>query len=139
MSEQSRFWGTSREIVETARVLRRRQTPAEARLWEVLRNRQVTGYRVRRQQPFGPYVIDFWVAPVRLAIELDGTIHDEPAIAAQDAAREAWLEAHDIAVVRFRNEEILHHLDTVIARIEQCVVMRETELREFGSFRREKE
>src|SRR5688572_13756970 len=106
MREQSRLRGTSREIVETSRALRWRQTPAEARLWEALRNRRVTGHRVRRQQPFGPYVIDFWIASVRIAIELDGTVHDEPAIAAQDAAREAWLTAHDIAVVRFRNEEI---------------------------------
>ena len=70
-----------------ARALRRRQTDAERRLWYVLRNRGLGGWKWKRQAPIGPFVADFYCAESGLIIKLDGGQHAarEP----QDAARTA--------------------------------------------------
>ena len=59
-------------LVELARELRKRQTSAEALLWQLLRDRRLLGYKFRRQHQFGDYVTDFYCREAGLAIELDG-------------------------------------------------------------------
>src|SRR5579862_1871331 len=64
------------KTVRNARNLRRKLSPPEARLWTRLRER-VPGRPVfRRQHPIGPYVLDFYCAKARLAVEIDGASHD---------------------------------------------------------------
>jgi len=58
-----------------ARYLRKNATPAEQKLWRHLRNREIAGYKFRRQHPVGPYVLDFYCPAARLAIEVDGSGH----------------------------------------------------------------
>ena len=60
---------------EIARQLRRKMTPAEARLWGLLRNRQIENQKFRRQEPLGNYVVDFVCYEKKLVIELDGSQH----------------------------------------------------------------
>ena len=98
-----------------ARTLRRNQTTAEQTLWAHLRNRQLEGYKFRRQVPLGRYIVDFACYDERLVVELDGGQHGETA--AEDAARSAWLEAKGFRVVRFWNHEVFENLDGVLARI----------------------
>ena len=88
-----------------ARELRRNLTDAERALWQVLRNRQVSGYRFRRQAPIGPYVVDFVCFEIRLVIEVDGGQHIERAD--YDEGRTAWLEGAGFRVIRFWNNEVL--------------------------------
>jgi very-short-patch-repair endonuclease len=52
-------------------------TASEAMLWEALRDRQISGLRFRRQVPIGPFVVDFACLGAKLAIEIDGSIHNE--------------------------------------------------------------
>ena len=74
-----------------AQKLRKSSTDAERRLWSRLRQKQLDGFRFRRQQPIGPYVVDFFCSEAKLIVELDGGQH---AIAVeQDANRTLWLEA----------------------------------------------
>lgn len=73
MSERERRIHPS--IVDRARKLRRQQTPAEAKLWACLRNRQVAGLKFRHQHPIGPYIVDFFCAARRLVVEVDGDSH----------------------------------------------------------------
>jgi very-short-patch-repair endonuclease len=54
-----------------ARKLRRDQTVVERKLWFALRGRRFHGFKFRRQQPIGPYVVDFVSFESRLIIELD--------------------------------------------------------------------
>jgi very-short-patch-repair endonuclease len=108
-------------MIETSLELRQRMTPAEERLWDVLRSRAVTGERVRRQHAAGRYVLDFWIPAFKLAIELDGSVHDEPHAVAQDIERTAWFEAQGIRVLRFRNEQVLQNLDRVIVEIQKAI------------------
>jgi very-short-patch-repair endonuclease len=71
-----------------ARGLRREATDAERRLWSLLRNRQLGGFKFRRQVPIGPYIADFICFDRRLIIEADGGQHAD---SAYDEARDAWL------------------------------------------------
>lgn len=107
----------SRVIVQTARLNRRNPTPAEAKLWEALRDRRLNGMKFRRQCPYGRFILDYYCALWSLVLEIDGGIHDEPDQAARDAERTEWLALHGIRVMRLRNEEVLHDLESALARI----------------------
>ncbi|HUJ03471.1 MAG TPA: DUF559 domain-containing protein, partial [Rhizomicrobium sp.] len=61
-----------------ARKLRREQTDFERKIWYALRNRRFAGFKFRRQQPMGPYVVDFVCFEEKLVIELDGGQHGMP-------------------------------------------------------------
>jgi very-short-patch-repair endonuclease len=99
---------------EAAKLLRRRMTPAEEKLWAALRNDEA-GARFRRQHPIGRFVLDFYCATRKLAVEVDGAVHDGREDL--DAERTAALETRGIRVIRFRNEEVLADVDRVVARI----------------------
>jgi len=62
---------------EIARALRKRMTEAERRLWRHLRNRELGGWKFRRQYPVGPYIVDFICVEKNLVIEVDGGKHAE--------------------------------------------------------------
>src|SRR5438132_12235795 len=59
-----------------ARELRKKPTSAEELLWQLLRGRQLLGFKFRRQHQFGDYVADFYCREARLVIECDGLVHD---------------------------------------------------------------
>jgi len=101
-----------------AKLLRRQMTDAEHRLWKHLRAHRLYGEKFRRQQPIGPYIVDFVHFGARLIVEADGGQHaGSPA----DKAREAWLIAQDFSVLRFWNDEILLHTDAVLESIWQAL------------------
>ncbi|WP_332306553.1 endonuclease domain-containing protein [Sphingomonas sp. PAMC 26605] len=85
-------------------------------LWQVLRTRP-GGYRFRRQAPAGSYVLDFYCAPARLAIEVDGEAHSRGDRPVRDAARDAWLKEREVAVLRVRAADVLRDLEAVVRRI----------------------
>lgn len=92
---------------------------AAQRLWAHLRSGQLDGHRFRRQQPLGPYILDFYCATARLVIELDGPIHDTQR--EYDRERDAYLAAHGLRVLRFTNDAILNDLDGVLRTIRQAM------------------
>lgn len=92
--------------IALARDLRRVQTPAEVRLWRLLRNRQLWGFKFRRQEPAGPFVLDFYCPEARLAVELDGGGHNEPHQRARDRRRSVALSRLGIRVLRYWNNEV---------------------------------
>src|SRR5438876_8061874 len=81
---------------ERARRLRNQATDAERALWRLLRGRHLHGAKFRRQQPYGPYVLDFYCHEHRLAIEADGGQHLDSGQAARDSARTRYLEEHGV-------------------------------------------
>ena len=98
-----------------ARELRRTQTDAERKLWLHLRDRQLSGYKFRRQHPIGPYIADFACPDVHLVIELDGGHHTESI--PYDEARTRWLVDHGWRVVRFWDNDALRETEAVLERI----------------------
>jgi very-short-patch-repair endonuclease len=97
--------------VTKARSLRRNQTEAERRLWNLLRNRSVNGLKFVRQHPIDPFVVDFVCRELMLVIEVDGSQHVDDA--SYDERRTNFLNGRGYAVLRFWNSEVLRHLDSV--------------------------
>jgi very-short-patch-repair endonuclease len=95
--------------------MREALTPAEAVLWESLRKRRLDGHRFRCQHPVGRFILDFYCPALRLAIEVDGAAHDHRGD--YDTARTDALAAHGYRILRFRNDEVLTDLPTVLDRI----------------------
>lgn len=98
-----------------ARELRTTQTDAEQRLWRSLRNRQLEGYKFRRQRPIGPYIADFICLDAKLIVEVDGGQHAEQI--GYDAARTAFFEEQGYRVLRFWNTEVLTETEAVLESI----------------------
>ena len=93
-------------FVERARELRRRTATAERTAWRFLRNRQMLGFKFRRQHPINGFIVDFYCAELRLVLEVDGGIHDEIAKSSYDKARTSWFEAQGFRVVRVHSGEV---------------------------------
>jgi len=102
-----------------ARSLRRAETPAERELWRWLRGRQLDGAKFRRQQPLGPFVVDFFCVDAGLVVEVDGASHFPPP--QRDRIRDLWLTAAGLVVLRFENCQILETLDDVLERIRRAI------------------
>ena len=98
---------------DLARVLRRQMTSAEKALWFKLRNRKTAGAKFRRQQPFGPYVLDFYSAEHKLNIELDGGQHGFPDQRKHDAEREKFLQSRGIKTLRFWNSDLRRNAQSI--------------------------
>lgn len=109
------------QLKERARQMRKDPTQAERILWRALRGENAGAY-FRRQHVLGNFIVDFVSLQHRLVIEVDGDIHDHQQ--AEDALRTQWLNRASFQVVRFRNEEVLHNLANVVARIKQAVAAR---------------
>ena len=101
--------------VPVARALRKRSTEAEKLLWRHLRSRQLAGLKFRRQEPIGPYIVDFYCLAHRLIVEVDGGQHavDQE----RDRERTAWLEARGHRVIRVWNAEVIDNIEGVLATI----------------------
>ncbi len=106
---------------DLARKLRREQTDAEQRLWQALRGRRFLGHKFRRQQPIGPYVVDFVCFEKKLVIELDGGQHGLPKNELRDAERSARLAEDGFVVKRYWNNELNDNFDAVLDNI--CVAL----------------
>jgi very-short-patch-repair endonuclease len=112
----------TRKRIGMARALRRKDVPAEALLWKVLRNRGLEAFKFRRQHPIGPYVVDFACVSCKIIIELDGESHltrEYP-----DAKRTQFLEEQGWAVLRFWNPEIYEELERIKEAIYEACVSR---------------
>ena len=107
--------------LETAKQLRTDSTPAEKRLWEQLRNRQLEKQKFRRQAPVGPYIVDFICLEMKLIIEIDGWTHSTEPEVSNDKRRSAYLESQGYKVVRFQNTEIKEGLDEVLTLIAEAL------------------
>ena len=100
---------------EFAKLLRKQPTRAEELLWGHLRRSRFHSAKFRRQVPFDRYVADFYCHAAKLVVELDGKQHEW--FADYDAGRTEVLERMGVHVLRFTNEEVCNHLDSVLTRI----------------------
>ena len=94
---------------------------AEVVLWSRLRNRQLGGFKFRRQYSVGPFVVDFYCAKPRLAIEVDGDSHFAPGAEAYDKRRQQYIESFGIYFLRVTNQDVFKNLDEVLWRILEVV------------------
>jgi very-short-patch-repair endonuclease len=103
------------------RLLRTNMPKAEALVWARLRDRQIEGYKFRRQYSVGAFVIDFYCPELKLAIEVDGDSHLRDGAPEYDADRQFFLEGKGITVVRVTNERVYQDLDAAIGFIVEAI------------------
>ena len=107
-----RLW---RRLKPEARKFRSEPTDGEALLWSELRRRRVLGFKFRRQQVLGRFIVDLYCREASLVIEVDGPVHIRQL--EEDAARQARLEELGLRVLRFSNAEIYVSMDKVLTAI----------------------
>ena len=110
-----------------ARLLRGNQTAAEQRLWSYLRRRQVDGLRFRRQHVLGSLIADFYCPQLRLAVEVDGSVHTRPEQQVLDRERDAALRGAGSQICRVTSEDVFNEISAVLTRIREAArVSRDT-------------
>ena len=124
-SPQSSRWGEikrsyTQQTLEKAKTLRQDHTDAEGLLWHYLRNKQLDGYKFRRQQPIGPYIVDFACMSRKLVIELDGGQHAEQHN--HDKKHDDYLRGKGYRILRFWNNEVFQNGMDVLEAVYQALV-----------------
>jgi very-short-patch-repair endonuclease len=97
--------------------LRQDATEAERKLWTLLRRHQVASVHFRRQQPIGPYIVDFYCSAAKLIIELDGDQHGADKAVQYDEVRTLWLTAQGYTVLRFPNRDVFQNSQVIVDAI----------------------
>ena len=107
---------------EQRRQLRKEQTNAEERLWNSIRGRRLDGIKFRRQYGIENYILDFYTAEFKVAIEVDGGIHLKPEVLIKDRNRDQFLSECGIKVLRVTNQDIENDLSKVLMNIQKWCV-----------------
>src|SRR5882672_6082636 len=111
------------DIIKTSRArrLRRNLTDAEKRIWNRIRSRSLNGHKFVRQEPIGPYIVDFVCRERRVVLEIDGSQHAENP---RDVERDKWLRDHGYWVLRFWNNSVIENINGVLGRIAELLEFR---------------
>ncbi|MDO8445443.1 MAG: DUF559 domain-containing protein [Deltaproteobacteria bacterium] len=99
-------------LIYAAKSLRKRFTEVERLLWWHLRARQIEGFKFRRQEPIGRYIVDFVCFESKVIIEVDGGQHSIET--EKDKKRDEWLKSEGFKVFRFWNNEVLTNTEGVL-------------------------
>jgi very-short-patch-repair endonuclease len=109
--------------IPVARKLRRELTPAERKLWSLLRRNQL-GTNFRKQVPIGSFIVDFFSTDTKLIVELDGSQHLSRDQAERDQMRDGYLKRLGFSVIRFHNNDILKGPEAVCRIIQEIIQSR---------------
>jgi very-short-patch-repair endonuclease len=107
--------GLWKKLKPVARQMRKEPTQAEDIMWQHLRDRQLLGFKFRRQHSIERFIVDFYCSEASLVIEIDGSIHQYTK--EEDAIRQEYIESYGLRLLRFTNDEVLNNLDSVLNRI----------------------
>ena len=113
---------TPKYVTLLARDMRKNMTLSEKILWQKLKNKQIGGFRFRRQHPIYRYVLDFYCFEKMLAIEIDGNAHigkEE-----YDEYRDDFLKTIGIKTLRFNDNEVINDMKTVLKKIKEALNIR---------------
>ena len=108
--------------LESARRLRREMTPHERKLWYLFLRKYPV--KIYKQRIIGKFIVDFYCAPAKLVIELDGSQHFETQGIAYDAERSAYLEGLGLEVLRFSNSDVDRKFRGVCTQIDFAIKKR---------------
>ena len=108
---------SAKKLAPQRKELRSRLTPAEAFLWNYLKEKKLDGKRFTKQHSINNYIVDFYCASERLIIELDGEVHNNPVSEAYDDARTAYFQQMNYSVIRFENKLVFDQLEAVLQEI----------------------
>jgi very-short-patch-repair endonuclease len=111
------------KLKKVARLLRKNSTLAEILLWNKLKRKQVLGYDFHRQKPVDKYVVDLFCPRLTLAVEIDGSSHDDRLD--EDNLRQRELEQRGIRFLRFTDEDVKRNLEGVLEQIQGWILEHE--------------
>jgi very-short-patch-repair endonuclease len=117
---------TQRALITRAREMRKNPTKAEVLLWEKLRRRRLGGYKFRRQQVIGIFIVDFYCPSAKVIVEVDGEIHLQQK--ETDRVRDYHLGSLGYEVLRFRNQDVFDQLGEVLETILGICSQRDAEM-----------
>ncbi len=91
-------------------------------MWEILRDRRLGRFKFRRQSAIGIFVADFYCHALKLVIELDGEVHDDPKQVKHDQNRDFYLRSLGCTVLRFPNRDVFDNREAILSRILEVAV-----------------
>src|SRR6266487_4169524 len=106
----------SQHLKERARELRKNMSLAEILLWKRLKGKQLCGYDFDCQRPLGRRIVDFYCKELKLAVDVDGSVHDFTR--SKDEARQREIEALDVTLLGFWNYDVKNDIRSVLNNIE---------------------
>jgi very-short-patch-repair endonuclease len=111
------FYDAPPDIFSKAKYLRSHMTPAEIKIWNFVKGKNIHGQRFRSQHPLGVYIADFYSHSIRLIIEIDGDIHNGESHKKYDNERTRDLNNWEIDVIRFTNDQVFNNFEMVQQQI----------------------
>lgn len=112
-----KFIFNNKSLKNRRKELRTNQTDAEEKLWLFLKNKEFQGLKFFRQYSVGGYILDFYCPKLRIGVELDGSQHNKKEIKDYDKNRERILQASNIKIIRFWNDEVMRDVEKVLEKI----------------------
>ncbi len=106
------YFNANKNLKERARSLRQSGNLSEALLWRQLRNKQLNGLRFTRQNIIGNFIADFYCAPARVVVEIDGESHNDKI--EYDQRRDAYFEKLGLTVIHILDIDVKRNLDSVM-------------------------
>jgi very-short-patch-repair endonuclease len=117
----TQFYNRTSEKIKRQQ-LRRNMTKAESMVWSKISNRQIEGYKFRRQYSVERFILDFYCPCLKLAIEIDGNSHFLEDAQKYDRERQTFIESFGITFLRFTNEEVYRNLEGVVEKIKSQAI-----------------
>lgn len=102
--------------------LRNNATPAEQKLWQKLKGKQIAGIKFRRQYSIDSFIVDFYAPSCKLVVEIDGGTHFSDEAIEYDIQRERYIKKFGIRIIRFTNVDVFENIDGVLQMIEQAAL-----------------
>jgi very-short-patch-repair endonuclease len=118
-NEKPMHFGATKSTFKKADELRNRMTNAEHILWQHVNKKKILGLRFRRQHSIGQFIVDFYCHQIKLVVEVDGEIHDNKHNIEYDKQRTYELKKLGLEVIRFKNDQVLNQIDSVIQEIKK--------------------
>ena len=100
------------KLKQIARNLRNNSTKSEILLWNALKGKQLRGFDFHRQRPIYKYIVDFFCSELSLAIEIDGSSHNDKL--EFDDLRQKELESAGVQFLRFTDKDVKQNLSGVV-------------------------
>jgi len=119
--EMPMYYGAKPKLFGFASRMRKSPTDAEAIMWRLLTSADFQEYKFRRQHPIFRFIADFYSHSLLLVVEIDGGYHTAIEQKELDAFRDEDMNHLGITVVRFTNDEVVNHPQTIMKRLHDCI------------------
>ena len=120
---KGRYVPYNHTLTQKARQNRKNPTPAEQKLWyKILQSKRLSNLKFTRQKPLDEYIVDFYCAELKLAIEIDGDTHARQK--QYDKDRTKALNKHGVEVIRYTNADVLNNLEGVYQDLQKRISAR---------------